>query len=200
MRSSVETEQVLVVPTAVLHEIGYFQGFTSDVEVYRERLLDPAVTSYRPRSEMEEDPNYKQLIPYCIFRHQDQLFHYKRGRSQGESRLHQLRSIGVGGHISVDDRNLFGSSYEEALYRELAEEVTFESAYEEHCIGLINDDQTPVGQVHLGIIHVFDLENPDVQPRERSLTQAGFQSLDELNQISEEFEKWSQICLQQLSS
>ena len=170
MMSSVETEQVLVVPTAVLHEIGYFQGFTSDVKVYRDRLLDPAVTSYRPRSEMEEDPNYKQLIPYCIFRHQDQLFHYKRGRSQGESRLHQLRSIGVGGHISVDDRNLFGSSYEEALYRELAEEVTFESAYEEQCIGLINDDQTPVGQVHLGIIHVFDLENPDVQPRERSLT------------------------------
>ena len=75
MMSSVETEQVLVVPTAVLHEIGYFQGFTSDVKVYRDRLLDPAVTSYRPRSEMEEDPNYKQLIPYCIFRHQDQLFH-----------------------------------------------------------------------------------------------------------------------------
>jgi predicted NUDIX family phosphoesterase len=198
--ATVKTERVLVVPTELVHEIGHFQGFCAEVDRYLERLLDARVTSYRPRSEMEEDPSFKQLIPYCIFRCGNQVFQYTRGRSQGESRLHQLRSIGVGGHISTDDRNLFGTSYEEALHRELAEEVYIESAYRERCIGLINDDETPVGRVHLGIVHVFDLDEPNVRPRERSLTRAGFEPTGALLEHLDEFETWSQICLRQLEA
>ena len=67
----VQTERVLVVPTALFHELGYFQGFSTDVDRYLGRLFSSAHASYRPRAEVEEDPSFKQLIPYCIFRHHD---------------------------------------------------------------------------------------------------------------------------------
>ena len=91
-----QVEHVLVVPTLLFREVGYFQGFCTDVEPYLKTLLDPAYISFRPRDQMENDPSFKQLIPYCLFRYGDQLFHYKRGKLQGEGRLHSKRSIGVG--------------------------------------------------------------------------------------------------------
>jgi predicted NUDIX family phosphoesterase len=192
-----QVEHVLVVPTLLFHELGYFQGFTSNTRPYLKTLFDPAYTSYRPRDQVEEDPSYKQLIPYCIFRHEGQLFHYKRGKLQGEGRLHSKRSIGIGGHISSDDDVLTGS-YQEAMHREIGEEVYLETTYDESLVGLINDDQTEVGKVHLGIVHLFDLDAAKVRPREESIIETGFASPAELLQVRDEFETWSQICLESL--
>src|SRR6266478_3052686 len=98
---SQQVEHVLVVPTLLFREVGYFQGFCTEVEPYLKTLLDPAYTSFRPRDQMENDPSFKQLIPYCLFRFKNQLFHYKRGKLQGEGRLHSKRSIGVAGQESL---------------------------------------------------------------------------------------------------
>jgi len=195
-----KVEHVLVVPTLLFHEIGHFQGFTSNVAPYLDTLLDPAYTSFRPRDTVEEDVSYKQLIPYCIFRCAGKIFHYKRGKMQGEGRLHSKRSIGIGGHISSDDEAQSGSAYRDGMQREIGEEVYLESPYQERCIGLINDDETDVGKVHLGIVHLFDLEVPKVRPREESIMEAGFTSPEELAQHRDEFETWSQICLDHLLS
>ncbi|MGE3803243.1 MAG: phosphoesterase [Gemmataceae bacterium] len=191
-------ERILVVPTALLHELGVFQGFCADLERYLPGLLDPAAGSYRLRRDMEEDPSFKQLIPYVVLRWQDQIFHYTRGKGATETRLQALRSIGVGGHISADDANLFEAPYREALFREVNEEVHLETAYEERCLGLINDDATPVGQVHLGIVHVFELKEPKVRRREQALTRSGFAPLAELRQERGQFETWSQFVLEVL--
>jgi predicted NUDIX family phosphoesterase len=191
-------ERVLVVPTLLFHEVGHFQGFTTNVGPYLRILLDRAHISYRPRDAMENDPSFKQLIPYCIFRHGDQLFHYRRGKAQGEGRLHSKRSIGVGGHISAEDQNLFDSPYIEAMHREIDEEVRLDTTYRESCVGLLNDDETEVGRVHLGIVHIFDLDAPKVSPREKSMLDAGFASAQELARDLDQFETWSQICLQHL--
>ena len=156
------TEHVLVVPTSLFHEVGHFQGFQAEAGPYLRTLLDPACTSYRPRAEVEEDPGFKQLIPYCIFRHGGRVFHYKRGGRQGEGRLHSKRSIGIGGHISSIDENGNGSSYLEGMHREIQEEVVLDSTYRQSCVGLINDDLTDVGKVHLGIVHVVELDAPKV--------------------------------------
>jgi len=193
--TSQNTEQVLVVPTLLFHEIGRFQGFTEDVDRYVSTLLDPLHTSYRPRHEVEEDPSYKQLIPYCIFRHAGRVFHYTRGGSQGESRLHSKRSIGVGGHVSQIDESARGSAYDEGMQREIDEEVFLESGYRQRCVGLINDDSTEVGMVHLGIVHLFDLDAPKVRPREESMKETGFADPADLAAHRDRFETWSQICL-----
>ncbi|MFQ5733227.1 MAG: phosphoesterase [Planctomycetaceae bacterium] len=191
-------EQVLVVPTLLFHEIGCFQGFTENVARYVTTLLDPLHTSFRPRDEVEDDPSYKQLIPYCVFRHQGRVFHYTRGSEQGETRLHSKLSVGVGGHISLDDDAGDASAYDEGMRREIAEEVFLETGFRQQCVGLINDDTTAVGQVHLGIVHLFDLDEPKVRPRESSMRETGFADPADLHARRDDFETWSQICLEHL--
>jgi predicted NUDIX family phosphoesterase len=186
-------ERVLVVPTSVFHQAGVFQGFSPRVDYYLPRLLKSDRLSYRPRGEVETDPSFKQIIPYVVLCCQDQVFHYARSKGATETRLRALRSVGVGGHIQAEDGNLFDPPYREAMFREVAEEVHLKSRFEERCLGLINDDRTPVGQVHLGIVHVFDLAEPKVWRREQGLTRAGFAPLAELRGQREEFETWSQF-------
>ena len=200
--SIVETEQVMVVPTSLFQECGYFQGFCNETEKYLPKLLDTANTTYAPRPKMELDPSFKQLIPYCIFKFTDesgvvQLFQYTRGKGQGESRLHSKRSIGIGGHISTLDLGT-GSAYEEGMKRELDEEVIIETTYSESCVGLINDDSNEVGQVHLGVVHLFNVDAPKVKARETEIIQSGFVPVSELLNEIEGFETWSQICLRAL--
>jgi predicted NUDIX family phosphoesterase len=196
--STTAIEQVLVVPTALFHEIGQFQGFQADVDAYLKTLLDPSYTSYRPRNEVEEDPSFKQLIPYCIFRCGNEIFHYTRSKQQGEARLHSKRSIGIGGHISSVDQNGKSDVYREGMWREIQEEVHLEGKWTERCVGLINDDATEVGRVHLGVVHIFDLDAPQVRAREQSIIHSGFANPAELVRQQDQFETWSQICLDYL--
>lgn len=197
-----DEEQVLVAPARVFHELGHFQGFSSQVDRYLPRLLAPENLSFRPRSEMEQDPRFKQLIPYVLFRCGDTFFHYRRGKGQGEKRLRSLWSLGVGGHVSSTDRavgeTLGALTYDQGLRRELDEEVRVEVPYELKTIGLINDDQTDVGRVHLGIVHLAELSAPAVHPRESHVEDAGFAEVEAILGRLAEYETWSQICIQVL--
>jgi predicted NUDIX family phosphoesterase len=134
-----------------------------------------------------------------VFRCHGEVFYYQRGTAQGEARLHAKRSVGVGGHVSTLDLNSHLSPYLEGMRREIEEEVDIESGWVEECVGLINDDETEVGKVHLGIVHIFDLEYPKVTPREKSMINAGFAPPSELVRQLDEFETWSQICLKYLA-
>jgi predicted NUDIX family phosphoesterase len=203
--SDILTERVLVVPTAVFHRLGYFQGFARDVSRYVPELFSPEHISYRPRREAEQDPSYKQLIPYLIFRHVNGdgrpcVFQYTRGTGQGEGRLHRKRSVGIGGHISSTDAEVGATPdpYKEGMRRELDEEVSVETTYRSQCVGLINDDLTEVGRVHLGVVHLFDVDKPAVRPRESEIIDCGFRPVDRMLADLEGFETWSQICLQAL--
>lgn len=201
----VKTERVLVVPTELFHRLGHFQGFTGEVDRYLDELLSPQHTSYRPRSEVEVDPSFKQLIPYVIFRHtdaagQETVFQYTRGTGQGEGRLHRKHSVGIGGHISAMDANSHGngSPYEEGMRRELEEEVAIDTPYTARCVGLINDDQTEVGSVHLGVVYLFDVERPAVRPNETEIIHSGFRPVEEILADMTGFETWSEICMRAL--
>lgn len=202
--SLVQTEHVLVVPTEEFHRLGHFQGLSRDIERYLTGLLQPRFISYRPRGAMEKDPSFKQLIPYVIFRYRDadgqvHIFQYTRGKGQGEARLHAKRSIGIGGHISSDDAAVVDSQpYEAGLRRELEEEVAIDTPYEASCVGLINDDETEVGRVHLGVVHIYDVETPAVAPRETDICNTGFVPVQRLLAEHEQFETWSKICLEAL--
>ena len=204
--SSLPEEDVLVVPRSVLEQAGLFQGFCRDVEKYLPILLDPNQTRWMPREKAEEDPSFKQLIPYCLLAWSDpagatQYFSYTRGGGQGEARLRTKRSIGVGGHIaSTDGEHGDNASYEAGMLRELEEEVAISGDFTSRCVGLINDDATPVGSVHLGIVHVFDLQSPQVVSREADLLECGFQSSQDLVADRKQFETWSQIALEAIEA
>ena len=204
--TAVATERVLVVPTGRFHALGHFQGFSDQVEHYLPALLEGDDLDYLPRGKMEQDPSFKQLIPYVLFRHTDAtgavtIFQYTRGGGQGEKRLHAKRSVGVGGHISSDDALTSADHrdvYREGMLRELAEEVVIDTAYEESCVGLINDDETPVGQVHLGVVHICDVDSPRVKPREADILDAGFRPISQILAELDGFETWSQIVVRAL--
>jgi predicted NUDIX family phosphoesterase len=202
--SETQLERVLVVPTELFHRLGHFQGFCGDVGRYLDEVLRPEHTSYRPRAEVEKDPGFKQLIPYMIFRHIDAegrqtVFQYTRGKGMGEGRLHSKRSVGIGGHIStIDVGNGGGNPYEEGMRRELEEEVAVDTPYTAQCVGMINDDLTEVGRVHLGVVHLFDVERPAVKPRETDIIECGFRPVEEILADMTGFETWSQICMNAL--
>lgn len=186
-------ERVLAVPTEALRQAGLFHGFTDRVGHYLPLLLDPRLLRFLPRQEAEQDPSHKQLIPYLVLRHADRVFHYRR-RGGGERRLASLRSIGIGGHVTDEDGPA-AVAYRAGLLRELREEVEV-GGYQERCIGLINDDRTPVGQVHLGIVHVLDLDVAEVRCREDALAEAGFAPIEALRGDVESFETWSRFLLE----
>lgn len=200
----VQAERVLVVPTRLFHALGHFQGFSPDVARYLPELLSLEHTRYLPRHDVEEDPSFKQLIPYVIFRYRDKqgttsLFQYTRGRGQGEGRLHSKRSVGIGGHISAQDgAGPTGTAYTEGMRREIEEEVEIGTPYVDSCVGMINDDETPVGAVHLGVVHLCDVETPSIRPRETDIADSGFQPVEDLLADLDRFETWSQICLKAL--
>lgn len=187
-------EHVLVFPTKLLNEAGIFQGFSVEMEKYAV-LLNSKYHTYMKRKEAEYNPEFKQLIPYALLRCEEKFFVYRRGKLQGEKRLIGNYSLGVGGHISIDDPTLFGSSYHDGLMREVNEEVAISSPYKFKVAGLINDDSNEVGKVHLAVVHIFDLAKPQVVPKEKSINETKFMGKTELVEHKDQFENWSQICI-----
>ncbi|MCR9296241.1 MAG: phosphoesterase [bacterium] len=194
-------EEVLVIPESRLVELGRFSGFREFCPDALQALLNPKYMEFRPRSQVEEDPTYKQLIPYAILEAQVDgrcsLFQYTRGKGQGEKRLHALKSIGVGGHISREDAQ-GDDLYRSGMLRELEEEIEVGSEYHEELVGFIYDDTTPVGRVHLGVVHLLKLKSPAAKARETELTNSGFADCEQLKQELDAFETWSQLCLTHL--
>lgn len=191
-------EHVLVFESQLLDDLGRFQGLSTDVDRYLNTILEDENNRFMSRRLAERDPGWKQLIPYVIFKCGDEIFHYVRGKEAGESRLQAKGSIGIGGHIQPGDVDLFSSPrtfYLAAAAREVAEEVRVEARHQERIVALINDDSTPVGQVHFGIVHIWDLDKPLVRRRERQITRSGFVPVERLRARRDTLENWSQLCL-----
>ena len=200
-----QQEQVLVIERKVLEQAGMFQGLVFDVQRYLDKLFVPGVPRFIPRPQAEADPGYKQIIPYVIMSCDGKYLSYVRGRRAGEARLTGLRSIGIGGHINpidADNSSLFAYLYENyltAVQREVAEEVSVEAGHSDSIVALLNDDSTEVGSVHLGIVHHWVLDSPNVSRREQVITQMAFMSPAELREVRDSMETWSQLCLKQLA-
>lgn len=197
--SKYDGEQILVVPRQLFDDLGAFQGLSTETERYLPALLDPANNFFMDRAEAEDDPGHKQLIPYSLFRCGDRFLHYTRGKSGGESRLHAKGSLGIGGHINpVDERSdpLGKATYLAGVERELAEELAFEGSPSQRIVALLNDDSNAVGQVHLGVVHLFELTSDQVSAREDALANLQFCSSEELRtERYESLETWSQLCV-----
>jgi predicted NUDIX family phosphoesterase len=194
-----QDEQVLVVETKVLEQVGMFQGLAFDVERYLSRLFAPGVPRFMPRPEAEKNPAFKQLIPYVIMACDGTYLSYVRGKRAGETRLVSKRSIGIGGHINpVDASPLFGDFYETylaAVKREINEEVSVETGYTDRVVALLNDDSNEVGQVHLGVVHFWNLDEPKVGRKEQMITQLSFMTQAQLKDVEDTLETWSAKCL-----
>ncbi|CAN5653888.1 NUDIX domain-containing protein [soil metagenome] len=142
--------------------------------------------TFRPRSEAEGDPSWKQIIPYLCLRDGERIFLMRRTRAGTDARLHGRYSIGIGGHVNPEDTDPLGG-----LQREWTEELAadFEPRFEP--VGVLNDDTNPVGAVHLGLVFTADAGGQPVAIRETAKLSGGFATLDEVAAIAPDLETWS---------
>ena len=178
-------EHVLVIKRALFDSLGSFQGFCGEVDRYLGAFLNPENNFFMERPAAER---------YLV---------YTRGGSSGEKRLVAKHSIGIGGHINPVDQShdsLGETMYFNGVERELAEELVITSSHTQRVIGLINDDSNEVGSVHLGVVHVFDLDGDAVASNEDAIQDIRFVPLDELHRDRENLETWSRICVEHLWS
>jgi predicted NUDIX family phosphoesterase len=194
-------ENVLVVRRELFDELGSFYGLNFEPEKYLKAILSRGNNFFIPRPEAETNPAYKQIIPYALIASGKTVLHYVRGKKAGEQRLVAKGSIGIGGHMNETDESLFAmdeQAYRAGVEREVNEEVKIDTLFEDRIVALLNDDSTEVGRVHLGIVHIFKLKEPNVQKREAMITGLTFLTKEELMARRESLESWSQICLDSL--
>jgi predicted NUDIX family phosphoesterase len=203
---AIANENVLVFPRPLFEKLGIFQGFSAEVGRYLPVILEKKNNTFMPRAQAETNPAFKQIIPYVIITDGKSILHYVRGKKAGEQRLVAKGSIGIGGHINNEDETLFGlnsfglEAFQDAVKREVCEELSVQGEFDARPAGLINDDSTEVGQVHFGVVHVLFRTPEQVKKNEQVITQMEFIPIAELKAKREQMETWSQICLDNLAA
>lgn len=194
-------EQVLVVPREAFDAVGSFNGVRLNPQDYLAAFLKPGVAHYMDRDLAEESPQFKQIIAYAIFLHEGKVLAYARTSKGGEARLHDKLSLGIGGHINpIDGLADSMETYLAGVEREIREEISFSGSARQQLYAVINDDTNEVGSVHLGIVHLFELDHEEVAPREKKLANMAFYTLEELadSSLYGRLETWSAICVDAL--
>lgn len=198
-------EFVWVVPRAVLFPTATPHGLQAlPPEALERTVLDPCREHgfFVERRWAESHPECKQPIPYVAVLRGEQALCLTRLSTQGERRLHGKRSIGVGGHVNpCDAEGGTAALFARACERELREELALpaDAALRLRPIGLLNDDTTAVGAVHVGLVYALDAAELSVAIRETSAMTGGFEPLAALRRLAEDpaspFESWSALLL-----
>ena len=183
-------ELVFVVPRAsIADEAGWYGIRTDDLDAFLEALERDG--RYEARTAMEVDPSFKQVIPYLVLRDGERFFLMRRTKAGVDARLHDRYSIGVGGHLNPGDGGVLGG-----LRREWHEELVAEFEPKFRLVGLLNDDTTEVGAVHLGAVYVADATGRPVEIRETDKLSGAFAEPHEVAAVVDRMETWSRLCFE----
>ena len=187
-------ELVLVIPrSAVMDDPGWL-GIRSDGLDGFEAVVSRE-GQFRLRREVEVDRSWKQVIPYLVLRDGERYFLMRRTKAGGDARLHDRWSIGVGGHLNPGDGDLAGG-----LRREWREEIRADFEPDFALVGLLNDDTTDVGSVHLGAVYVADASGRPVAIREADKLTGGFADPAEVARVVPHMETWSALVFDALQA
>lgn len=149
------------------------------------------------RSNMEEDPTYKQIIPYLIYQYQNHYFMMQRRHDASAKALQNKFSLGIGGHIRQEDMTT--DSIFDWATREFHEEVAYQGSLHIKPLGIINDDTNLIGQVHLGFAMLLIGDSPHIAIRSEHKS-GKLMTLDECAQLYDSMETWSQMIFTLLKS
>ncbi|MCA8972270.1 MAG: NUDIX domain-containing protein [Planctomycetes bacterium] len=201
-----ELEFVWVVPRADLFGTEAPHGFVSTEDPnFDPKWLETCEHRgfFVERQAAEQNPAWKQVIPYCLLLSPEGLFTVERLPRGSEARLHGKLSVGIGGHIEPRDRVPHSTPHGSdrivlrAARRELEEELVLRAPTEFECLGLVNDDSNAVGSVHIGIVLMARVDElPAVRESDRlrafSTPLVDFLSVCD---ASAQFESWSAYIL-----
>jgi len=185
-------ELVYAVPRAALMADPGWHGLQAiDMEAYVEAIRRTG--TYQPRPEVERDSSWKQVIPYLVVRDGPRYFLMRRTRAGGETRLHDRYTIGVGGHLNPGDGGL-----DRGLAREWAEEIEASFVPAFRLVGLLNDDTTDVGRVHVGVVYVAETDGRPIGIRETDKLSGSFVEPGAVAAVADLLEGWSRIVFEAL--
>jgi len=190
-------ELVFAIPTYELWKLLTYEkkGLIKEDSEALQRIVQNGL--FRKRSELEEDPSFKQVIPYAIISNNDSFYLFKRTSGQTEKRLHNKLSLGVGGHMNPGNPGELDEQYIiNELKRELFEEVKLLNGClidDIEFIGFINDDTIPVGRVHIGLVYNIHVSDRNVVINETDRMTADWIDKNDLAGFYEGMETWTKI-------
>ena len=190
-------ENVLTVKRELISQFIPEKGITTE---NCDRMVDIILGNYEflPRPEAENDPSHKQIIPYVVICRGDEVFATRRLKKGNETRLHGLLSVGIGGHINPETDGNGEDVLSRGMDRELEEEVSIESRGKMTPRGIINDDTTEVGSVHLGLFFTLEVTG-EVKVLETEKLEGCWIKRADMEGLSEQMETWSQFVTKALS-
>lgn len=192
-----KSEKVLTIPTDSLWSIlSYVRNgiITNLSDMTLVEILKNGI--FKSRDLIEMDERYKQIIPYAVIRCGELIYLFHRTTKQTEKRLHNLYSLGVGGHMNSWGKIIDISYLKHELSRELREEVTLSTSCEIkslNLLGYINDDTNEVGKVHIGLLFEIKLNNPEIEIHEKDKMTGKWIPISNLLQYYPQMESWSKI-------
>lgn len=184
-----EDEQVLVIHREIVTPTPW-EGIKVDGIAGFEDLIK-ANAEYRRRGDVEDDPNWKQLIPYMVFRYKDLYWAMQRTTKSGEDRLHNLYTLGIGGHVRKED--LEGEKIIDWANREFQEEVDYKGSFTSKPIGLLNAEKTPVDRVHIGYVILIEGDSYNIKSKEEEHQNAQLLTLPQMEGLYDQMEGWSKF-------
>jgi len=190
-------EKILVISRKKLFDDMFFEGFKREKITYYLGIIKKN-SIFMKRSFVENDPDYKQIIPYIIIKFRNKYFMFQRLPVGLEDRLFHKYSVGIGGHINEKDLRNNKDLINSGLEREFNEELIYGRKLNYKIMGLINDDFDNVGKVHFGIVYLVEIDNPDIKIRENSRMKGRLVDKEYLLKYKDKMERWSQILVENL--
>lgn len=197
-------EEILVFPKKILSELNIRGGFMSDPKILQK--FSDALTSscsFVDRKTAENNLDYIQPIPIAYFQYKDKYLLLRRSEENHKDRMHEKYVIWAGGHVRKQD-NKDGNVIKECLLREIGEELYIKNLPSPELIGLMLDTSGVSSSRHLGIIHRFIIDQPDVaismdqkefKERKGKSVSGKFVTSEELATFFDKMERWSQILI-----
>lgn len=176
--------KILVVKADTLYQKKQFEGFCLAEDYNFEKVILENF-EYQNRGEMEIDPSFQQTIPYGIIVNQKthKVIAYQRdGVNSGEQRLHNKRSLGLGGHIEVEEKDA-QNPLQATLVKEIREEIGLDSITSFKIIGYLNDNSDEVGKVHFGVLYVVYTNDTEVEIGDGELEKVFFKTPEEIDEL-----------------
>jgi predicted NUDIX family phosphoesterase len=194
--SKKEKELVLTIDagwTNTAYNHPFIRGYVDELEHHTEHGF-----AFRRRGAVEDNPKYKQVIPYVLVRHRgtNRFLLYQRAGNIQENRLQNKYSLGLGGHINPCDAPVDGGFpliLHNALYREVYEEVSILPPTFLEPVGVLNDNTEPVGLVHVGAVYELMTGEELFEVKEPQNLTARWATIEEIQEVYSLMENWSRL-------
>ncbi|MEJ5228622.1 MAG: NUDIX hydrolase [Pseudothermotoga sp.] len=188
-------EKVLVIPTHEVEKLTKGEKGVVEVKIDHIKKIIEEHGRFITRDFAEYDEELRQVIPYVVMKTDEGILLLRRTDKQGERRLHNKYSVGVGGHIRFEDNPDPWQAFVNGMQREIDEEVKVQLLDLKY-IGLINDTASSVSRVHVGLLYLakvifYGLNEPE-------MFEYTFKSLDSFNNLEKNLEGWSYLTVVKL--